>query len=206
MTPSDFDARARTWDEDTSKADRARRVARAIASGVGSLAARTVLEYGAGTGLLGLALQPLVREVTLADSSGAMLEVAREKIAARGIRNARTLRLDLTADPPPGLRFDLVCTLMTLHHIPDTDAILAGFGRLLSRGGHLCIADLDREDGSFHGPGFTGHNGFEREDLGARLARSGFRNARFETVFEVKKTTASGSRAFPVFLAIAQRA
>ena len=51
---SDFDARARTWDEDASKADRARLVAEAIASGVSSLAARTVLEYGAGTGLLGL--------------------------------------------------------------------------------------------------------------------------------------------------------
>ncbi len=204
--PTDFDARARTWDDDASKVDRARRVAEAIASRVSSLAGRKVLEYGAGTGLLGLALQPLVAEVTLADSSREMLAVAREKIASRGIRNATALQLDLAAGAPPDLRFDLVCTLMTLHHIPDTDGILGAFHRVLSEGGVLCIADLDQEDGSFHGPGFTGHNGFDREDLRGRLERSGFREVRFETVSEVARETAAGMRAFPLFLAIAERA
>ncbi|WP_242336748.1 MULTISPECIES: class I SAM-dependent methyltransferase [Anaeromyxobacter] len=204
--PSDFDARARTWDEDASKVERAQRVAAAIASVVPSLSGKAVLEYGAGTGLLGLALQPLVREVTLADSSREMLAVAGEKIASGGVRNARTLYLDLAAGPPPDLRFDLVCSLMTLHHIPDTDGVLGAFHRLLERDGVLCIADLDAEDGSFHGPGFSGHKGFERADLGARMERSGFRNVRFSTVHEVVRETADGARAFPVFLAIAERA
>ena len=69
-SPTDFGARARTWDEDASRKERARCVAAAIASQVPSLSSRTVLEYGAGTGLLGLELQPLVAELTLADSSG----------------------------------------------------------------------------------------------------------------------------------------
>jgi ubiquinone/menaquinone biosynthesis C-methylase UbiE len=202
----DFDARARTWDEDASKRERARRVAEAIAARVPSLARKTVLEYGAGTGLLGLALQPLVAQVTLADSSREMLAVADEKIASGGIRNARTLHLDLTAAPVPELRCDVVCTLMTLHHIPDTDGILRAFQRLLSSGGFVCIADLDREDGSFHGEGFAGHNGFERAELRAQLERSGFRDVRLDTVFEVSKATAAGTRAFPVFLATAVRA
>lgn len=203
---NDFDARARTWDEDASKRDRARRVAEAIASRVPSLAGKTVLEYGAGTGLLGLALQPLVAEVTLADSSREMLAVAEEKIASGALRNARTLHLDLTAGPAPELRFDVVCTLMTLHHIPDTDGILGAFHRLLSPGGIVCIADLDREDGSFHGPAFSGHKGFDRADLRARLERSGFRDVRFDTVLEVRQATPAGPRAFPVFLALAEHA
>lgn len=205
MTADDFDSRARTWDEDEAKRQRAERVAAVIASRVPDLAQKTVLEYGAGTGLLGLALRPLVAEVTLADASSEMLAVADEKVAAGGLPNVRTLPLDLTSAPVPDLRFDLVCSLMTLHHIPDTDAILAAFERLLSSGGHVCIADLDREDGSFHGPGFTGHRGFDRAELRARLERSGFRDVRFETVFEVKKTTASGPGTFPVFLATARR-
>lgn len=135
--PSDFDARARTWDEDASKLDRARRVGEAIVKRVPSLSGKTVLEYGAGTGLLGLTLQPLVAEVTLADSSREMLAVAQEKIASRGIRNAKTLHLDLAVGPVPELRFDVICTLMTLHHIPDTDGILRAFHRLLSSGGLL---------------------------------------------------------------------
>jgi ubiquinone/menaquinone biosynthesis C-methylase UbiE len=204
--PTDFDARARTWDEDVAKRQRAERVAAAIAARVPALGQRTVLEYGAGTGLLGLALQPLVPEVTLADVSRGMLEVAEEKIAAGGLRNARTLELDLASAPVPDLRFDLVCSLMTLHHIEDTDGILDAFQRLLPEGGYLCLADLDAEDGSFHGAGFDGHNGFDRADLRARLERRGFRDVSFETVFEVEKATASGPRRFPVFLATARRA
>jgi ubiquinone/menaquinone biosynthesis C-methylase UbiE len=200
---SDFDGRASTWDEDASKADRARRVAAAIASRVSSMSSRTVLEYGAGTGLLGLALQPRVRAVTLTDSSRAMLEVAGEKIARGGITNVQTLQLDLAISPPPGLRFDLVCTLMTLHHIPETRRILRAFRALLDEGGVVCIADLDREDGSFHGAGFTGHNGFDRAELRSDLERSGFRDVQFETVHEVEKRTSSGTRRYPLFLAVA---
>lgn len=204
--PSEFDARARTWDEDAAKRVRAETVARAISARVPGLAGKRVLEYGAGTGLLGLALQPLVADVTLADASAGMLAVAAEKIAAAGLRNVRTLPLDLSSGPAPELEVDLVCSLMTLHHIPDTDGILRAFQRLLPAGGYACLADLDREDGSFHGAGFTGHQGFDRAELGARLERSGFRDVRFETVFEVRKETAAGPRAYPVFLAVAQRA
>lgn len=203
---SDFDARAKTWDEDAVKHERATRVASVLAERLPELSRKTVLEYGAGTGLLGLALQPLVSEVTLADSSREMLAVAQQKIAARGLRNARTLPLDLTNDPVPDARFDVVCTLMTLHHIPDTDGILRAFHQLLPAGGTLCVADLDREDGSFHGAGFTGHSGFDRAELQRRLERSGFRGVRFETVFEVAKETAAGRRSYPVFLALAERA
>lgn len=207
MTSSttDFDARASTWDEDASKRERARLVASAIAARVPGLADKSVLEYGAGTGLLGLALQPLVREVALADASRGMLAVADEKIAAGGLRNARTLLLDLTSGSPPQARFDLVCSLMTLHHIPDTDGILRAFREILAPGGTLCVADLDREDGSFHGPGFDGHLGFDRADLRARLARCGFTDVRVETALEISRETASGPRTFPVFLATAVR-
>lgn len=201
---SSFDARARTWDEDASKWERARRVAAAIAAQVPALDRKRVLEYGAGTGLLGLALAPLVAEVTLADVSREMLAVAEEKIAAGGLRNARTLLLDLIAAAAPA-PYDVVCTLMTLHHIPDTDGILRAFHAALSTGGFLFLADLDREDGSFHGPGFTGHLGFDRAELRAKLERAGFADVRFETVFEVRKTTAAGPRAFPLFLAAAVR-
>jgi 2-polyprenyl-3-methyl-5-hydroxy-6-metoxy-1,4-benzoquinol methylase len=202
---ADFDARARTWDDDPAKRQRARQVADAIGARVPALERRSVLDYGAGTGLLGLALQPHVARVTLADASREMLAVADEKIAAAGLRNATTLRLDLTAAPAPKLQFDLVCTLMTLHHVPDTDAVVRAFHGLLSSGGFLCVADLDREDGSFHGAGFTGHDGFDRTDLRARLERSGFCDVAFETVFEVRRDTAAGSRVFPVFLATAVR-
>ena len=66
-------------------------------------------------------------------------------------------------------------------------------------------ADLDAEDGSFHGPGFTGHHGFRRQDVAAQLHAAGFRDAGITTVLEIEKQTAAGIRRFPVFLAIARR-
>ncbi len=202
---TDFDAAARTWDADGEKRERARRVAQAIAARVPGLRGMSVLEYGCGTGLLGFELQPHVARLTMADSSRQMLAVVREKLAARGASNASAVRLDLTADALPDDRYDLVCTLMTLHHIPDVDAFLQKVHGLVSPGGFVCISDLDAEDGAFHGPGFTGHNGFRRDDLAARLARAGFEDVRLETACEVVKDTASGRRTFPLFLATAVR-
>jgi len=164
-----------------------------------------VLEYGAATGLLGFALHPLVADVVLADVSLEMLAAADEKIAAGRLHKARTLLLDFTSAPPRDAAFDVVCTFMTLHHAPDTDALLRAFHDALSSGGFVCIADLDREDGSFHGPGFTGRTGFDGSELRAMLERNGFRDVRLETVFEVTRATASGPRAFPVLLATAVR-
>jgi ubiquinone/menaquinone biosynthesis C-methylase UbiE len=203
--PDPFDAKARTWDADDTKHERAQRVAEAIRAAAPGLSGMSVLEYGCGTGLLGLALQPHAARVTLADTSREMLAVAEEKILAGGFANTGTARLDLSESPLADARFDLVCSLMTLHHIADTDGILAAFHAILSPGGVLCVSDLDAEDGSFHGPGFTGHRGFDRGELGRRLERAGFREVRFSTVFEVRKETGAGPRLYPAFLAVAAR-
>lgn len=202
---SDFDARARTWDDDPAKHDRALRVANAIAAQVLDLSGRSVLDYGCGTGLLGFALRPRVARVTFADASREMLAVVSEKIAAGGVRDAEVLPLDLASDPLPAARFDLVCTLMTLHHVADVDRILRDFRALLAPGGVLCVSDLDAEDGSFHGVGADVHRGFDRADLASRLGKAGFEGIRFSTPCEVRKETPSGPRIYPIFLAIAGR-
>jgi len=198
---TDFDARARTWDADPARIDRAQRVAELILRDARLGPDARVLEYGCGTGLLGLALRPHVGAITLADTSREMLAVAREKIAAMGAKNATTLELDLTAGPVPAARYDLVCTLLTLHHIADVDALLERFHELLSPGATVCIADLDEEDGSFHGPGAVAHDGFDRAELAARLQRAGFENVRFTTCCEVVKD----GRRYPAFAALADR-
>jgi len=200
-----FDAKARTWDADPAKLERARRVGEVIAEAVPGLARMSVLEYGCGTGLLGFVLQPRVAHVTLADSSREMLAVVREKVEASGASNVTAMHLDLAAGPPPPSRHDLVCTLLTLHHIADVDDVLRKFSALLVSGGTLCVSDLDAEDGAFHGKGFTGHDGFDRGDLAARLERAGFVGVRFSTVGAIGKDTEQGPRTFPLFLAVAQR-
>ncbi len=200
---SDFDKRATDWDTDPAKVRRAAAVAEAIRRRVPLTPQSSALEVGAGTGLLGFMLADDVGALTLADVSDGMLAVAREKIAASGRAATRALKLDLCTDPLPHERYDIVFSLMTLHHVADTDAMLRALRAVLAPGGHLCLADLDAEDGSFHGPGVDVHHGFEREDLATRARSAGFRRVEFDTVFEVEKAAGDGVRRYPVFLMVA---
>ncbi|NMQ18331.1 class I SAM-dependent methyltransferase [Candidatus Competibacter phosphatis] len=202
----DFDEKAQEWDNDPVKLERAAAVAAAIRNRVRLSPDLSALEYGCGTGLLSFALYRELGSITLADSSAGMLAVLREKIAASGTDHLRPMRLDLTVDPLPAERYDLIYTLMTLHHVSDVDRILRDFHALLRPDGALCIADLDREDGSFHGAGFDGHHGFEREALRDRLARAGFGEIQFDTCYMMRKPQGEGAREYPVFLAVARKA
>src|SRR5512141_572797 len=147
---TNFDQRAKDWDSDPKKVDRARAVADAIRKAVPLSTEMKALEYGCGTGLLSFALQSDLGQITLADTSQGMLDVLGEKIASAKVPNMHPMRLDLSADPLPAERYDLTYSLMTLHHIHDTDDILKKFHSLLESGGYLIAADLYKEDGTFH--------------------------------------------------------
>lgn len=198
---SDFDDRAATWDDDPGTLERARAVAEAVRASVPLDPAMRILEYGAGTGLLTQALVDEVGPVTLTDPSAGMREVLEGKRTDGAFPDASVLDLDLSRDPVPAGRYDLVVTMMVLHHIVDLPPVLAGFAQLLEPGGWLAIADLEREDGSFHDDGFEGHHGIDRDDLVGWLADAGFVSVGFRHA----GTTTKHDRPYPLFLATAQR-
>lgn len=200
-----FDSKARQWDENPVFQERARRIADALRTMVPLSAAMTALDYGSGSGLLSFPLKDELRHITLSDTSVGMLTVVEEKIAALDVQNMATLQADLSATALPDTRFDLIYSSMTLHHIPDTDAILQSFHTHLNPGGWLGIADLDQEDGSFHGIEVDVHHGFEREALAEKTRRAGFTDVAFRTVFEIEKDQPEGRRAYPVFLMVARK-
>ncbi len=200
-----FDRKAREWDANPVFRERAERIAAAIRTHIPLDRGMRALDYGCGTGLLSFPLQDMLGEITLMDTSPGMLAVLQEKIEAQGHIHMRVIQGELSATNLPQGGFDLIYSSMTLHHIPDTRAILQRFHQLLRPGGWLAIADLDREDGSFHGPEVEVHHGFDRDDL-ARLAEDvGLREVRFDTVFSIDKHTPNGSRSYPVFLMTARR-
>ena len=201
-----FDAVARRWDENPVFQARAERIAAAIAANVPLRADMRALDYGSGTGLLSFALRDRLGDIVLKDTSPGMLAVAEEKIQALGAGNMRTRLMDLSAGAPPDEHYDLIFSAMTLHHVPDTAAILAAFHQLLVPGGWLCIADLDAEDGSFHGPEVDVHHGFDRDALARAATTAGFADVAFQTVFDIVKARDDGERAYPVFLMVARRA
>jgi len=203
---TNFDEEAKTWDENPLRVARANAVAAAMQSRLPLRPSMRAMEYGSGTGLLSFALRSSLGHITLADSSPGMLAVLAEKIAASGANHSmRPLRLDLAIHPAPEERFQLIYTLMALHHISDIDKILRDFCTLLDPGGWLCIADLDQEDGSYHGPDFAGHAGFDRATLAAKARQAGLGNISFSTVFYMPKVVAERKKDFPLFLMSAQK-
>ncbi len=196
-----FDAAAATWDDDPAKVTRARTVADAVRAAIPLNGTVRLLEYGAGTALVTQELQHSVGPITVVDTSAGMRAVIRAKIDDGVLRDCRTWEIDLLEESAIAEQFDLIVAVQVLHHVRAVDALLARFGELLAPGGHLCIADLEREDGSFHGAGADVHHGFDREDLGARLERAGFADADFQDCGSVDR---NGTE-FPLFLVTAVR-
>lgn len=193
-----FDALASSWDDDPAKAERAQRVASEII-------ARTTpgghwLDYGAGTGALGLSLLGHAEQVTLADSSAGMLAAAARKIADAGLADqVDTIELDLGSSDQAGrARYAGVVSLLTLHHIDDAAAAVRRLAALVRPGGWLALADLDAEDGSFHGAQspHAHHHGFDRAAVVDWLRAAGLAEIESGTA----DTLLKNGRDYPVFL------
>lgn len=203
---TNFDERAKDWDSDPKKVERARVVADAIRRAIPLSTEMTALEYGCGTGLLSFALQRDLGQITLADTSLGMLDVLRQKIASACVTNMHPVHLDTASNPLPAGNYHLTYSLMTLHHIDNVDEVLVKFYDLLVQEGYLLVADLDQEDGSFHTDGTTDvHKGFDRGELQRRVAEAGFGNIMFSTVYEIKKQIGIEEKTFPVFLMSARK-
>ena len=199
---SSFDARAQTWDDDPRRRQLAASIFAALEQAVPLRAEWTALDYGAGTGLLTLALAARVRRVLAVDSSAGMLAVLAQKARAGGAP-VETLHADFAQDPLPAGPFDLVASAMTLHHVADVDLLFRKCFALLAPGGRIALADLDVEDGSFHGANAAGvhHLGFDRAALARQLAAAGFADVRFADAARNEKN----GRVYTVFLAVGRR-
>src|SRR5262245_3864091 len=104
-TVSEFDACAATCAHDPTMVEHARAIASEVGREVPLATSMAALEYGAGTGLLGFMLRDRIGELTLADVSDGMLEVAQRKIEAARDSRVRAVRLDLLADKLPAERY-----------------------------------------------------------------------------------------------------
>lgn len=198
-----FDERASGWDTPRRIA-RAEEAARTVEVAIDIPAGCRAIEVGAGTGLLGLALRSHFASLVLADTSEGMLAEAGRKIREGGFDDVTAVHFDLASNSAPaGGPFDLVLSLLLLHHVADTGAALAGMYRLLGAAGQVAAIDLVTEDGSFHSPDAEGvhHHGFNRDRL-AELARSaGFTDVRIADGQPID----DDARSYPMFLLTARR-
>lgn len=202
---NEFDSKARDWDNNIRHVDRAKSVAGSIKSAIPLNKDLRALEYGAGTGLLSMELKDSLKSIVLMDSSEGMINVTSSKIKSAGVNNLTTVLWDLEKEVYQD-SFDLIYTLMVLHHVSDIDIIINRFYCMLNSGGSIAIADLYTEDGSFHGDNFKGFYGFDPDVIGKTLISKGFHNVKHEKCYNIRKTILTGEvKDFPVFLLTAKK-
>ncbi|WP_052466066.1 class I SAM-dependent methyltransferase [Mobilicoccus massiliensis] len=196
---TDFDAAAAEWDT-PEKVERSRVLAHEILRRVPVQQDWVALDVGAGTGQLSWVVGPHVARMIVTDPSGGMLDVARTR-AEDDPDRYDVRQVDLTSEPL-GEKVDLVISAMTLHHVPDTQALLQALRETLYPGGWIALADLDADpENLFHDDDHDGHRGIDRDDLAARLRDLGFDDVTTETAATVFKNKHGIEREFSVFLA-----
>ncbi len=202
-----FDQDAASWDDNPGRVKVASDISRAIISEISLTATMDVLDFGCGTGLVTLALQPHVRSITGLDSSRGMLDVLNRKISERNLSNVSTRYLNPDQGGALSGLYHLAVSSMTLHHIREVEPLLKQFYQILQPSGVLCIADLDEDGGRFHESNEgVFHFGFDRAVLARQFENAGFRNITATQAAQVEKPVAGGARqVFTIFLMIGTR-
>ena len=103
-----------------------------------------VVDLGAGTGLIALALAPCVQDVLAVDISGRMLERLEASAATDGIKNLHALEADLRTLPVEDEWATLVVSNYAFHHLDDAgkELALSEARRVLRPGGRLVVCDM----------------------------------------------------------------
>jgi ubiquinone/menaquinone biosynthesis C-methylase UbiE len=103
-----------------------------------------VVDVGAGTGLLSLALAPSVKKVWAVDISPAMTEYLRVKAASAELRNVESTTATAISLPLVDGAVSVVVSNYCFHHLRDEDKerALAEAFRVLRPGGRLVLGDM----------------------------------------------------------------
>jgi ubiquinone/menaquinone biosynthesis C-methylase UbiE len=201
-----FDQVARDWDKNQITIKRTEAIAIELRKYIEFINGKTALEFGAGTGLLSVELNDLFSEIILMDSSSEMITVTLEKLAEKNIRHLHPIFFDLEKEDYTAKTFDCIFSQMSLHHISDIEKITAKFYDLLNPGGILAIADLYKEDGTFHEREFNGHLGFDPENLALIYKKIGFIEISHKPCYKITKTEGPNmGKTYPLFLLKAKK-
>ena len=194
-----FHKKADTWDEGNIRVQGAKIIADAIKNRIHLNKEMQIMDFGAGTGLLGFEIAKSVKKVYAIDTSRSMLE----KLEAKNTKelNIQIYCQDIIKEPINKI-FDGIVSSMTLHHIKDLESFFKTIYKNLKKDAFIAIADLQTEDGTFHSDN-TGvyHFGFDEKQLSKIILSYGFKDIKFEIINTITKT----QKEFKVFLISAKK-
>jgi ubiquinone/menaquinone biosynthesis C-methylase UbiE len=190
-----FVAKANDWDNPQRMA-MAKKFVDELLKNVSPKSNWKALELGAGTGLIGLQILPLVAKVIFEDTSESMLNVLKQKLSVD--EHVEILHGEVFDYKKQDI--DLIFSSMAFHHIEDIEKTIQHLSTITKPNALVVIADLVTEDGSFHSFEPIPHRGFDTSVLSEEFQRVGFE---VKTIYVFNKV--SKAIDYEQFIMIAQR-
>ena len=194
-----FEEKATDWDVNEMVRGLSSAISSTILNSVELNNDMSVMDFGAGTGLISSKVAPHVNNITAVDISEAMLNQLAAKPELKG---KVTPACQNILEQPLDEKFDLIMSAMAMHHVEDTEKMIKIFSEHLKPGAMVALADLDSEDGTFHPADVEGvyHSGFDRDAFENILKKNQFTDIQFKTAHTVDKE----GKSYTVFLAVAK--
>lgn len=145
---------------------------------------KTAIDYGCGTGLVGMALLDDCQSILFVDAAKNMIEVVKQKIIQTQAKNATALCLDAESALQEPLQADIIFMVQVLLHVADIRPLLTNLYQSLHPNGDLFIIDFD-ENNAVNSDKV--HPGFKQEQLIQTMEEIGFCNVSAETFYHGKQ-------------------
>lgn len=148
---------------------------------------KNAMDFGCGTGLVGLSLLDVFDSMTFLDTSSNMLEIVAKKVeanmdgASSDHNRIKLLCVDLEADKAIKGSWDVIFMVQVLLHVSDPMALLAKLYRHISPSGKLIIIDFDENEAV---KSDLVHAGFNQTVLAKGLEQLGFKGITSKTFYE----------------------
>ena len=145
---------------------------------------KNAMDFGCGTGLVGMHLLNDFKSILFLDTSQNMINQIKQKIADLNMQNADTLCFDFEKEGRTDLQVDYIFMAQVLLHIKDIQLVLSRLYDVLKVGGHLLIVDFNKNEEVVSD---MVHNGFDQEQLSGLMTKIGYKEIHSKTFYTGSK-------------------
>ncbi|ULL16844.1 class I SAM-dependent methyltransferase [Paenibacillus sp. H1-7] len=145
---------------------------------------KNAIDFGCGTGLVGMNLLNEFHSMLFLDTSQNMINQMKQKITDFNIQNVDTLCFDFEKESLSNLKADYIFMAQVLLHIHDVEMSLSRLFDVLNEGGHLLIVDFNKNENIASD---IVHNGFNPGELSDVMAKIGYTDIQFDTFYTGSK-------------------
>ncbi len=145
---------------------------------------KNAIDFGCGTGLVGMNLLNNFKSMLFLDTSQNMINQIKRKVSDLNLQNVDTKCFDFEQESLSNLNADYIFMAQVLLHIRDSELVLSRLYDVLNEGGHLLIVDFDKNKQVVSD---LVHNGFDRTELINIMKKIGYKNVQTKTFYTGSK-------------------